>query len=171
MKSIKSILALAIIAILVGLSSCGKATPAEQFAEELNKLTKDVSSVKTADEYMKIQEGIQAADKIITENADYQLTDKDRDAIKSAMKNFFSAMFNKIGELQNQEVPAGQVDMMVNMITGAVDNAKTLGELNDPIMGGAPAENFDDMDNDSEDNTEATDVVENAVETAGIIED
>ncbi len=164
MKAIKSILALAMVAILMGLGACSKATPAEQFAEALNKLSSQVASVKTPEEYAKIQEGIQAADKIITENADYQLTDNDRTVLKEAMKNFFTATLNKVGELQNQEIPEAQVDFMVNMVTAPVNNAKTLGELNKPMQGGTLIDDNNDAKPDS-------DIVEDAIETAGVVED
>lgn len=132
MKAIKSILALVAVALVAGLGACSKQTPAEQFANEITKIADQTNKISSPEEYASLQDGIVAADTILATNADYQLTDKDREAIKAAMKEFYTATFTKYGEFQNQEMPQVQIDMVINMMNGFIDKARTLGDLRDP---------------------------------------
>ncbi|MDE6702093.1 MAG: hypothetical protein K2K00_00260 [Muribaculaceae bacterium] len=139
MKRIKSIIALVAVALTLGLGSCSKssttANPADEFASALDKLAKQTESIKSQEESMALQSSVEAADAIAKENASYELTPADKENIKKAMSNFMRAAFVKAFELQGQEVPEGQLDMMVNMATASVDNATTLGDLSQPMGG------------------------------------
>ncbi|MDE5568907.1 MAG: hypothetical protein K2J12_10775 [Muribaculaceae bacterium] len=134
MKRIKSIIALVAVALTLGLGSCSKSSnPADEFASALDKLAKQTESIKSQEESMALQSSVEAADAIAKENASYELTPADKENIKKAMSNFMRAAFVKAFELQGQEVPEGQLDMMVNMATASVDNATTLGDLSQPM--------------------------------------
>ncbi|MDE5595742.1 MAG: hypothetical protein K2I89_09255, partial [Muribaculaceae bacterium] len=124
MKRIKSIIALVAVALTLGLGSCSKSSnPADEFASALDKLAKQTESIKSQEESMALQSSVEAADAIAKENASYELTPADKENIKKAMSKFMRAAFVKAFELQGQEVPEGQLDMMVNMATASVDNA------------------------------------------------
>lgn len=140
MKRIKTIIALVAVALTFGLGSCSKGNPADQFASALDKLAKQTASIKNQEESEELQKKVDAADAIVTENASYELTSADKETIKKAMGNFMRAAFSKAFELQGQEVPEGQLDMMVNLATAAVDHATTLGDLSKPIGTGSPAQ-------------------------------
>ena len=132
MKKIKTVLSLALAVMVMALTSCGNkaGNPAEEFAAYLDKIAGQVKSYNSETDFEKIQPEMEAADKIVTDNADYELTDNDRQAIKDALGNFYRTTMSKSFELANQQVSEGQLDMMVNMITSSIDNIKTLGELN-----------------------------------------
>ena len=136
MKLIKTVLLLAVVALATGLGACSKNdNPAEKFAGEIEKITKEVNSIKTQEGFQDLQSGLLAADQIAKDNADYVLTDADKETIKKAMGDFFRSVFKKGMELEGHEVSDAQIDMMVNMATASVDRASTLGELSSPAQG------------------------------------
>lgn len=133
MKTIKTILSLALIAMVMALTSCGNKgnNPAEEFVASLDKITKEVKSFNSEEDFQKIQPLMEAADKIVTDNSTYELNDNDRDAIKEALGNFYRVTMTKSFEIAKQEISDDELNSMVSMITASVDNIKTLGQLNE----------------------------------------
>ena len=132
MKRIKTIIALVAVALTLGLASCSKANPADEFASALDKLAKKTEAIKTQEDFQTLQSDVEAADAIAKDNASYELTAADKATIKKAMSNFMRAAFSRSFAIQGQEIPEAQLDMMVNMATASIDNATTLGDLSQP---------------------------------------
>ena len=140
MKTIKSVLSLALVAIVMALTSCGNKSnnPAEEFVASLDKITNEIKSFNSEADFQKIQPLMEAADKIVTDNSTYELNDNDREAIKEALSNFYSAAMTKSFEIAKQEISDDELNSMVSMITSSVDDIKTLGQLNQaPSSNGA----------------------------------
>ena len=96
MKLIKTVLLLAVVALATGLGACSKNdNPADKFAGEIEKITKEVNSIKTQEGFQDLQSGLLAADQIAKDNADYVPTDADKETIKKAMGDFFRSVFLK----------------------------------------------------------------------------
>lgn len=133
MKTIKSVLGLALIAIMFTLGSCGKkaGNPVEEFAASINKIAQQVKSFNSENDFEKIQPEMEAADKIVIDNADYELTDNDRQTLKDALRNYYRATVSKTFEITKEEISEDQIDMIVNLGLLAIDNINTLGQLNE----------------------------------------
>lgn len=153
MKTIKSLLSIAIVALATVLPSCTNQSqnPAQEFASKLDKLTDEVKDIKSEQDFAGLQEEIEASDRFVKEHAAYVLTDDDRKDIKDAMSKFFQTSFEKSFELAGQDPAESQIEMMVNMITAGVDRAKTLGDLSNPI---------EDGESDISDGMDAVDIEE-----------
>lgn len=135
MKFIKTVLLLAVVSLATGLGSCSKSSnPADQFADAIEKATKEAKAIKTQEGFQDLQPAIVAADQITKDNADYVMTDADKAKVKKAMSDFFRVVFNKSMELEGHEISEAQIDMMVNMATASIDRSTTLGDLSSPAQ-------------------------------------
>ncbi|MDE5554300.1 MAG: hypothetical protein K2J10_03855 [Muribaculaceae bacterium] len=163
MKTIKTVFSVALIAMIMALTSCGNKAnttadnPAEEFVASLDKITKEIKSFNSDEDFQKIQPLMEAADKIVTDNSTYELNDNDREAIKEALSNFYRAAMTKSFEIAKQEISDDELNGMVSMITASVNDIKTLGQLNQaPSSNGAlefseseVVESVEDMSDDS----------------------
>lgn len=127
-----------IIAIAAALSSCSSGeSPALKIAEEFNSLSAqiekaapDTKSLESIEEVnSKVGEEMET---LMKENADYELTDDDRSALKKAMKNFLETSLKKSMEVAGQKTEGIEetVNTMMEMkVNPQIDAAKTLGDL------------------------------------------
>lgn len=133
----KRILLFFALLLTISAVSCDKPTnPAEQFAKELDKLTAQAKSIETRDDYGKLQQGMEQANAIVTENASYRLTDDDKAKLKESMSAFMRVAQTKSFVLQGLEVSDAQIDVMIQYACAAINRFETLGAFH-PVVGDA----------------------------------
>lgn len=138
MKRINFLISLVALLAMVQFTSCGKGgnSPVDQYVEiiqDTTKKVKELNSININD--MQTLLSPEAAKKLSEENADYELTDKDKSKLKKACGDLVKAVYDKVLEY-NDEVPEAlksqlksQKDMVVAAIDQLIDNSKTLGEI------------------------------------------
>lgn len=131
MKTIKLLSVALLTVFALGLSSCGN-SPAKDFADSLEKITKEIKDAKSEINPQLIATQLQEADKIINDNTEYELTSSDKSAIKKAMTSYIIESTKKNAEIFGFEVTDAQIKEITDIISSVVDKAKTLGDLNDP---------------------------------------
>lgn len=145
MKAIKTILSIALACAVMTLAACGgKSTnPVDQFADSLDKIAGKVEKFTSEKDFESVTADMEAADKIVTDNADLTLTDADRVTIKKAITTLYRATLSKSFEIAGQELDEAQLETMLNTIAGTIDNMTTFGQLNS--QPGAPMEAEEDV--------------------------
>ena len=126
------ILFLAAMALL----SCVRQTPVDRYTEIMGKLTEEIEKCQDISDITRISNSRlgEESTAIIQENADYELTDSDKEKIKEANDRMMQAIFNKTVELSgiptemHSRVQA-QMNTTIEMFNAEIDNSKTLGDL------------------------------------------
>lgn len=120
------------------LMSCRSESPAEQCAKDVEKIAAEIDGMPSDASTMKrIEESIpkwnDELDAHINANADYVLTEADKEALKKAVKSLFEVSTKKSMEVLGER-PAGAEaminQMLENTVYPAIDSSKTLGDLN-----------------------------------------
>lgn len=132
MKKINSILTMALIALVMGIASCSKSSPVVEYANEIDKATKVIASATDLKdlESKSLEADQDKTNQIITDNADYVLTDSDKDILKEALGNLIKTSLIKGMEFSGQKVSDEEVESYVKMVVDPnIDKATTLGDL------------------------------------------
>ncbi len=127
--------AIAVVAMMATVSSCQKETnPVEQFVNDVNAITAKIEKVETIEQFNSISQSLREADKIVVDNAAYELTESDKEALTEALVALTKASFTKGAKLNGIDVTDIQTEMITQNLKGFIANAKTLGNLSDNSM-------------------------------------
>lgn len=123
MKKLLSIMLVAVMAIAITSCADKGQKAVDAYCDAIAKVTETVENAPDAEAAMKALQDDQAlkdVQTIVKENADYKLTDADKEKIKAASTKLMRAM-NKYINLPEE--------MLTNEVNSQVDNATTLGEV------------------------------------------
>ena len=135
MKLFKTIFSFFLLFSICQLSSCRHNTPVDQIVEILDQAAQKTKELQNPDELTNIRNVVSPDDvwNIIRENADYKLTDGDKDKLKDSFNKLISAAYDKSAEFVNDEdskkMVKSQLDLMTKAIDNNIDRANTLGEI------------------------------------------
>ena len=135
MKLFKTIFSFFLLFSICQLSSCSHNTPVDQIVEILDQAAQKTKELQNPDELTNIRNVVSPDDvwNIIRENADYKLTDGDKDKLKDSFNKLISAAYDKSAEFVNDEdskkMVKSQLDLMTKAIDNNIDRANTLGEI------------------------------------------
>lgn len=116
-------LMVAVLAIAVSACASQGEKAVDAYCDALDKASELIEKAPNAEAAMDAlnnEQDIDGVKKLVKENADYELTDKDKDKIKAANIRMMKAM-NKFIHLPE--------DMIETEINKQIDDAKTLGEI------------------------------------------
>ena len=142
MKKIFGIFVLALVGVVsVQLSSCGggsaSQSPVDQYIAIVEKAVAETEKVTNVTELHSINTaGIQAeAQEIIDNNPDYELTDEDKEKLKSATDKLLKIAFEKSIEFNGlseemKEASKSQLKMAIDISNKRIEEAKTLSQIN-----------------------------------------
>ncbi len=131
MNAIKTLTILASVLFSIGLSSCNKQNPALEFVDIITDVTSQIENVQNIEEFEALDSQLKVGDKYVNDHADYVLTESDKDAISKALSDMIKASFAKQAEFNGgTEIPDEQIEMYTQSLTMFIQNANTLGELN-----------------------------------------
>lgn len=138
-KGIILILAL-LLALPCVLDSCSKSgtdNPVDEYVMILDQAAQKAEKINSLEDLLNVQEIIspEAAFNIVRNNADYELTDKDKEKLKKSYDKLLRVAYEKTSEYGDlsEEVKKqtkSQVNLIIEAANKGIDNAKTLGELN-----------------------------------------
>ena len=123
----------------ISVSSCGKSgnTPVDQFTDLLEQATQKAEKISSMADLVNVQEIISPEDamKILQENADYKLSDSDKDKLKKSYDKLLKVAYEKTAEYSGlpdeyKKQAKAQVDLIIEAANNSIDQAKTLGDLN-----------------------------------------
>ncbi len=135
MKKLSFALAL-LLGLLVAACSSGE-SPALEIADGFNSISDKIEKATTDIQSLEIIESANdevgsRIETVLKENADYELTDDDRAALKTAMKHFLETSMKKSMEIAGSK-PEGVEETVESMmelkVNPQIDAAKTLGDL------------------------------------------
>ena len=140
MKKLQFLLGILMILGACQLSSCGKGggnSPVDQYVEVLDQATKKAEQISSMSDLLNVQAIIspQEAMNIINENADYELTDSDKNKLKKSYDKLLRVAYDKtiefggLSEDMKKQTKA-QIDLIIDAANKGIENAKTFGELN-----------------------------------------
>ena len=120
-------------------SSCGKGqdTPVDKLCAIMNEAADKVETISSASDLIYMKEVItpQAAQTILNENADYQLTKKDKEKLKKSYDRLLKTAYEKTAEYGGfpeaiKKQTKVQIDGIIEAANKGIENAKTLGDIN-----------------------------------------
>lgn len=141
MNNIFKLFSAIIILSLSGLLySCGNSdSPVDRLTAIIDKATEQVKDSKSNDALENIQSAMvtDGAEALIKDNANYELTNSDKNKLKKSMEKLVKAAFEKSISYYNFDESVkknlrSQIDMAVAGINTTIDQAKTLGEIGFP---------------------------------------
>lgn len=139
MKQFRLTLAFAMLISLLGVYSCGKGgnNPVDQYVEILDQATKKAEQINSMSDLVNVQAIISPEDaaEIVRQNADYELTDKDKEKLKKSFDKLLKVAYEKTAEFGGlpesmKDQAKAQVDLLIEGANISIDQAKTLGDLN-----------------------------------------
>ena len=139
MKKLKFLLSFVILLAACQLSSCGKGgnSPVDQYVEILDNATKQAEKINSMSDLMNVQQIISPEDamEIVRNNADYKLSDSDKDKLKKSYDKLVRVAYDKTAEYSGlpeemKDQLKGQVELVIEAANKAIDAAQTMGELN-----------------------------------------
>ena len=123
MKKLLSIMMAAGLAIAINSCADKGQKAVDVYCDAVEKVAETVEKAPDAEAAMKAlqdNDAMKEIQTVVKENADYKLTDGDKEKIKAASLKLMRAM-NKYVNIPE--------DMIVNEVNSQVDNATTLGEI------------------------------------------
>ena len=122
---------------MLQISSCGESTPVDKFVDLINEATSKVKSVKNIQEIANLDEVFEnlgkGQEQYFQDNADYELTDADRNKIKKAINGLFEAVIDKTVDLSGGMVTKSQMEGAIGQYTklfeAQIDKCQKLGDL------------------------------------------
>ncbi|MCH5233072.1 MAG: hypothetical protein J1E78_05465 [Muribaculaceae bacterium] len=117
--------------------SCGKSNnPVDQYVDVLDKAISTMEKVNSAEELSTAQSLISPEDaaEIVRNNADYELTEADKEKLKKAEHKLIDLSIEKTLKYNNlpeeyKEAAKAQMELLIDANDKRIDNAKTLGDL------------------------------------------
>ena len=137
MKKLKLFLGLLGIVGAFLIVSCGHKSgnsPVDQYVEVIDNATEKAKQLSSLEDLSNLQEIILPSEavEIISNNADYVLTDKDKEKIKKSFDKLLRAAYDKTAEYQGVpgDLRKTQVDILLQGANNQIDASRTLGDLN-----------------------------------------
>lgn len=133
MKTIRLILPL----LLITLFACGKHedSPVDQIVTLLDQATEKTQNITSVAQLNDVQNIISPEDvwNIIQENANYKLSNSDKDHLKKSYDKLVRVAYEKSCEFvssdEMKKLMKNQLDLLMEGIKKNIDNAETLGEI------------------------------------------
>lgn len=138
MKKFKILIMVIMAVATIQLWSCSKGgnSPVDQYVEILENATNKAEKISSMSELLDVQAIIspEKAMQILKDNADYELTDKDKAKLKKCYDKLLKVAYDKTAEYgglpaELREQTKAQVDLVIEVANKGIDNAKTLGDL------------------------------------------
>lgn len=131
MKLTKLFAAFAVAAMAMTLGSCNSKNPVVEFADAMNAITEKINKTTSVNEFEALNPEFEAADKILTDNADYVLTEDDKTILYDVLTKSTKAIVAKAAEFQGLEGAESQDSYIETQVKALVSKATTLGSLNE----------------------------------------
>ena len=138
-RSFTLFLSLVTIISLFHLSSCskgGSSSPVDEYINILDEATKKTEQIKSYDDLTNVQSIIspEEAMKIVRDNADYVLTDNDKDKLKKSYDKLLKVAYEKTAKFgglpeEMQKNALMQADLVIEAANKQIDRANTMGDL------------------------------------------
>lgn len=138
MKRINLFLSLIVILGAGLLFSCGKGgkSPVDQYVEILDQATEKAEKISSMADVLNVQQIISTEEttKLLKDNADYELTDKDKEKLKKSYDKLLKVAYNKTTEYSGipdsmKKQTDGQLELIIEAANKVIDNAHTLSDL------------------------------------------
>lgn len=131
MKKLYSILSVSLLALVIGFASCTKQSPAIEFCNQIDKFVKEMNEAKDPQqlEALSASKYQEQAIKICEQNADYVLTEADKEALKKSLNNLLKTSMTKQYEILGQPVDETAIESFAKSIDPTIEKATTLGEF------------------------------------------
>lgn len=129
MKMIQKIAFFVAIILTVSVSGCKKQTPADEFVKIIDGITAQIKDTQNLNDIMALAPQMNEGDEFVKNNADYVLTDADKDAIAEALITLTKAVSAKHAELKGTTVSSDSDDAYFQILTAHIKASKTLGDL------------------------------------------
>ena len=127
----------AMFALAVSCTKKEAISPVDRYIEILDEATRKTEAISSMDELINFQDIIspQEAFDLVKENADYKLTDKDKDKLKKSFDKLLKVAYEKTADLggfpeEIKKQTKAQGDLFIEAANKRIDEAATLGELN-----------------------------------------
>ena len=139
MKKISIISGILLFTLSLFFNSCGKSNnnPVDKYVDILESAASQAEQIHSTSDFLNIQQIIspEATQKIVEENEDYILTDKDKEKLKKSFDKLLKVSYEKTikyggmpEEIKKQA--KGQMELLIEGANKGIDNAKNLGYIN-----------------------------------------